>query len=72
MNYFARDQCTLKGGGFEVSDIFGSLFLRVPLHFPILLQNKRGHNGKNYITHQPLDQVWKAGIKTLVNSLITF
>ena len=29
---------SLKGGGDEVSDIFGSLFLRVPLHVPILLQ----------------------------------
>ena len=32
------DQCTLKGGVDDVSDIFGSLRLRVPLHFPTLLQ----------------------------------
>ena len=33
VHYFACDQGTLKGGGDDVSDIFGRLMLRVPLRF---------------------------------------
>ena len=33
LNYFACEQCMKEGGGDEVSDVIGYLFLRGPLHF---------------------------------------
>ena len=36
---FACEKSTLKGGGDEVSDVIGCLFLRVPLNFLNLLMN---------------------------------
>ena len=55
-----------------VSYTSGYLILRVPFKVPNLFQKWAGHSCKNDIIHyQPLNQVWKSGIKTLLNSLVT-
>ena len=57
----------------EIVDEQWGVRQRVPLHIPILLHKYVGDSGKNYITHyQPLEQECKVGIKTLVNTLVTF
>ena len=71
MDYFAYDQCMHKGGRDEIFDVICCLFVRVSLNCPSLLQIVLGHIGKNdKIHYQPLDQIWKSGIKTLLNSLV--